>query len=448
MYGAIGCVARLLEGGALINARDRDGHTPLHLAASEGETALVEQLLSAAADATAVTQDSRARLMSGGLAIDMPGGRTPLHMAAVKGRFAVAEKLLAAWPEGGATHDFDGATPRDAALREGATINRAVLAPGRWELARLLAPDEPVPSMQELREQAAADAVRRRARCDAAEARAKAVEEAAALAAGCPFDHGYESGDAELYKLKECTLAELLDPELSTVLQIADSSARQAAFKDQCQEITPGVFAFRLFPASSMAENGSTGPTGLAQRLLRELASVEAWADQTGWRLKRPNSMNRYGLVIKDVGLASLAEAMAAAVVSPLAAILGGPQTCRPELPANAVHGKLHAFTVRYRGGEDRRLDTHVDSSEVTLNVCLGSQFTGGGVYFHSRAGDEGRIKPDPMAVPHPLDCSHCTATHPHEVGVALLHRGDHVHGAHNIETGERTNLIIWCQSS
>eukprot|EP00933_Yihiella_yeosuensis_P042522 TRINITY_DN3713_c0_g1_i1.p1 TRINITY_DN3713_c0_g1~~TRINITY_DN3713_c0_g1_i1.p1 ORF type:complete len:197 (+),score=28.10 TRINITY_DN3713_c0_g1_i1:35-592(+) len=170
-------------------------------------------------------------------------------------------------------------------------------------------------------------------------------------------------------------------------------------------------------------------------RILQELQAVEAWAGRSGWNLSRPNSMNRYGLVLKDVGLSAISKCLASVVVQPLV------KAVWPE--KDDVTSDLHAFTVRYRGGEDRRLDTHVDASDVTLNVCLGEQFKGGGVYFHSRR-DGGSV--DPMTLPHPNDCPHCLVTHGHEPGVALLHLGDHIHGAHNIDSGMRTNLVLWCR--
>lgn len=37
-----------------------------------------------------------------------------------------------------------------------------------------------------------------------------------------------------------------------------------------------------------------------------------------------------------------------------------------------------HAFMVQYRQGEDLGLDMHTDACDVTLNVCLGKEFTGG----------------------------------------------------------------------
>ena len=37
---------------------------------------------------------------------------------------------------------------------------------------------------------------------------------------------------------------------------------------------------------------------------------------------------------------------------------------------------------------------------------------------------------------------------HTHAKGRAILHLGHHRHGADDIETGERYNLIMWCKSS
>lgn len=69
-----------------------------------------------------------------------------------------------------------------------------------------------------------------------------------------------------------------------------------------------------------------------------------------------------------------------------------------------------------------------------------------GDVYFHGPAG-EGR---DPMTSPHPGGpgpCSHCRASHQHHSGTALIHLGNHIHGAHQLRKGRRTNLILWCRA-
>ena len=40
------------------------------------------------------------------------------------------------------------------------------------------------------------------------------------------------------------------------------------------------------------------------------------------------------------------------------------------------------AFTVKYKMGDDLCLGYHYDNAEVTLNVCIGKNFTEGNLYF------------------------------------------------------------------
>ena len=86
----------------------------------------------------------------------------------------------------------------------------------------------------------------------------------------------------------------------------------------------------------------------------------------------------------------------------------------------------------RYKIGEDVDLSEHVDDSEITLNVCLGKEFEGGTLYFKGIKGQE---------FEKPVE-------YKHKLGKAVLHVGNHVHGANKIEGGERDNLIIWCRDS
>ena len=97
-----------------------------------------------------------------------------------------------------------------------------------------------------------------------------------------------------------------------------------------------------------------------------------------------------------------------------------------------------HAFLVSYALGKDRDLSFHVDQSDVTLNVCLGRKFEGGGLYF--RGVRCGMHTNTPTADEEEV-------TYSHRPGVAILHRGHHRHGAHKITSGERHNLILWCRA-
>src|SRR4051794_6706479 len=70
--------ARLIRSGADVKAANRYGVTPLSLACTNGDGAMVELLLSAGADANAV----------------LPGGETPLMTAARTGRVEAVKALL------------------------------------------------------------------------------------------------------------------------------------------------------------------------------------------------------------------------------------------------------------------------------------------------------------------------------------------------------------------
>jgi hypothetical protein len=73
-------------------------------------------------------------------------------------------------------------------------------------------------------------------------------------------------------------------------------------------------------------------------------------------------------------------------------------------------------FIVDYEIGKDKKLDFHVDDSEVTINVCLGESFEGGSLYFGGIRCDAHQQSPIP-----PKD--HVNV--PHSVGTALLHAGE-----------------------
>lgn len=83
------------------------------------------------------------------------------------------------------------------------------------------------------------------------------------------------------------------------------------------------------------------------------------------------------------------------------------------------------------RADEDKGLDMHTDDSDVTLNICLGREgFEASGLTFCGKMG-----KPDHR---------HFSHQYRHEIGRAVVHLGQQRHGADDITTGERNNLIIW----
>jgi len=213
------------------------------------------------------------------------------------------------------------------------------------------------------------------------------------------------------------------------------------------KELAPGVFCIEeMMPLDTCAA------------LLDELAALGRWADASGFKIARPNSMNRYGMVLNDVGFQETMHSLMQRFVEPIARSVF-PSLFKPGDEDSASRSLLseHSFIVRYKAGEDVDLKTHRDDSDVTLNLCLGQRFEGADVYFHeaptpcSSCGCGGAPaasgdRPGEYAYPHPADCSFCTFRHRHVPGMAIMHLGKHVHGVETLRSGERVNLIVWCR--
>eukprot|EP01113_Clastostelium_recurvatum_P029626 TRINITY_DN3577_c0_g1_i3.p1 TRINITY_DN3577_c0_g1~~TRINITY_DN3577_c0_g1_i3.p1 ORF type:complete len:166 (-),score=46.23 TRINITY_DN3577_c0_g1_i3:2-499(-) len=137
--------------------------------------------------------------------------------------------------------------------------------------------------------------------------------------------------------------------------------------------------------------------------------------------------MNRYGLILDEIGFYPLFDKLREEYIVPLSSTLY-PQYGGASLDSH------HAFIVQYKMAEDRKLDFHFDDAEVTINVCLGREFTGGSVWFAGLVDQ-----------PETHDESYEYGFQP---GLTLLHAGHHRHGAKNILSGERFNLVVWFRSA
>ena len=131
-------------------------------------------------------------------------------------------------------------------------------------------------------------------------------------------------------------------------------------------------------------------------------------------------------MIVNEIGMMSMITSLQQKYIWPLARVL---------FP---LEGKQfddhHSFLVRYQSDEDLGLDMHTDDSDVTFNVCLGQPgFTGATLGFCGNFGKS----------------NHRIQTHiyNHEIGRAVLHLGNRRHGADDIESGTRQNLIVWNQN-
>ncbi|MCH80625.1 putative PKHD-type hydroxylase, partial [Trifolium medium] len=217
----------------------------------------------------------------------------------------------------------------------------------------------------------------------------------------------------ELYALNPTTFF------LPTFLKAISDNTEQS-FRSIISEPSPGIFVFPMLQPD------------FCELLLSEIENFEKWVAEAKFRIMRPNRMNRYGAVLDDFGLEPMLDRLMDDFVRPLSRVFF------PEVGGSSLDSH-HGFVVEY--GEDKDLDLgfHVDDSEVTLNVCLGKEFSGGELFFRgSRC--ERHVN---------------TGTHSEEVfdyshvpGRAVLHRGRHRHGARATTSGHRINLLMWCRSS
>ena len=176
-------------------------------------------------------------------------------------------------------------------------------------------------------------------------------------------------------------LPALLDPQFAAALS-QGSEALRALWTEEAR----GLYAVRIFSDA------------FCQQLLEECEHFEAWCIANGVAVHRPNTMNNYGAIVDDFGMAPMMRAIMCDVVAPLSLCAGysdvlgdgsrgsgdgaeaqeGAESSRSGGDSECPFGSHHAFLVSYALGKDRDLGFHVDSSDVTLNVCLGRTFEGG----------------------------------------------------------------------
>ena len=187
-----------------------------------------------------------------------------------------------------------------------------------------------------------------------------------------------------------------------TVVKLCNDKNEDAIWKEILQETEiEGVLKIKLFDDD------------FGLKLIDELEHLR----KSGIPTRRPNSMNRYGFILEDVGLGVGIKHVMKKYFSPLA------QMIFPTHITDSDTQDHYSFTIRYKEGEDLSLAPHTDASSFTVNLCLGISFEGGDVTFYEN-GNSKTISSVP--------------------GVALIHRGMLRHSASLLTTGERHNLVMW----
>ncbi|MEM7515918.1 MAG: hypothetical protein AAF368_03200, partial [Planctomycetota bacterium] len=142
-----------------------------------------------------------------------------------------------------------------------------------------------------------------------------------------------------------------------------------------------------------------------------------------------PNSMHQAGHVLGDEPFTALFAEMLAHWVQPLATAF------LPEFGRNLQ--SVYGYLVHYERGQDEFLGWHVDDSDVTLNLCLGDDFSGSEIYFTGLRCERHRQGGWSEDEEFEID---------HRPGTAILHAGPHRHGVRDLRRGRRRNLILWCK--
>eukprot|EP00277_Geminigera_cryophila_P011953 CAMPEP_0179450516 /NCGR_PEP_ID=MMETSP0799-20121207/34483_1 /TAXON_ID=46947 /ORGANISM="Geminigera cryophila, Strain CCMP2564" /LENGTH=321 /DNA_ID=CAMNT_0021244679 /DNA_START=162 /DNA_END=1124 /DNA_ORIENTATION=+ len=227
-----------------------------------------------------------------------------------------------------------------------------------------------------------------------------------------------ELGPLRSYVYAPQKLADVFQPAVVAALEEPSPTDQVQALLVLVQPTAvEGVWALPLFSSTFCAH------------LLEEIAHLRT----SGVPLRRPNGMNRYGAILTDLGFQmGLLELVASKIVRPLAKAL------YPQWIQGEEVEEIFGFLVRYDMSGDVALAEHADAACVTLNVCLGPEKDGNEAFEGGELGFRGVRFQDADASTRPQTVIK------HQVGVAMLHLGQHLHQATPITSGERENMIMW----
>ena len=229
------------------------------------------------------------------------------------------------------------------------------------------------------------------------------------------------------------TLQQVLDPNLYATLSEVRTSG----------DVVRGEERLRRLWKDSSAVHVYSGQLLHPDFIVRIRQHLDAAAHDAGIPRRRPNGMNRYGMVLGDPdvdgavhleGWNELYEELMDTVIRPLGRVLF-PYRVRPE----DDDSESYAFTIRYNEGEDTELKEHADASTVTLNVNINLPEEVAAWSTDSRSDDDNA---DLFFVdPETKQRHNMTLHHP---GQAMIHRGRIRHGAYPSKKNGRMQLVIW----
>ncbi|CAB9514515.1 and iron-dependent oxygenase domain-containing protein 2 [Seminavis robusta] len=209
----------------------------------------------------------------------------------------------------------------------------------------------------------------------------------------------------------------ILNPKLKQAIEAAwEDPSKEVNVKDLWEEMAPGVYGIQFFDKDKV-------------QVLREWIDV---ARESGIPTRPPYGivLNRKGLMIDPRSVGYMAapdfqtfyqDVLVDRYIRPMGRLLF------PEFIQTKDDSESFAFSIQYQAGGDESIRPHSDASTITFNINLDLEqtWTGSSLYFW----DNERTTRKTVAW---------------KPGMAMIHLGRTMHAALPIETGTRSNLVIW----
>lgn len=249
------------------------------------------------------------------------------------------------------------------------------------------------------------------------------------------------------------SLRPLLDRRLYDALQDGSPAAIAKVMEGVTLAMTsnddwhrhPHVASFPIFNAKA------------CQMLMEELENAKERFPHAA-DLSIPNNVGnetrsrRTGVVLADLGLDRLAQALVSAVLTPLSRVL------YPRWAPESFDS-YHAFSIHVAPLHNRsepaegkvvgdRLPEHIDVCEVSMNICLGKVFSGSDVHFtrvNGVNGERGGLRGWNTTVAGGAGGARRVAgqwVH-HQPGWAFINLCQQFHSTNKLQSGERHSLVV-----
>lgn len=206
----------------------------------------------------------------------------------------------------------------------------------------------------------------------------------------------------------------LLDPKLRKAINDAwENPEKETAVADLWEEIIPGVYETQFFDLERLAD---------FRKYLEDAVNSEIPK-----RAPYGIQLNRYGMMLDPRSEGHFAapsfqefyNAIMDRYMRPISRLLLG---------TYGYDNQTFGFSIQYNPDKDKDLHAHTDASSATLNININlpdEAFTGSIVDFYDKASGK-------------------TVQTKFEPGKAIIHRGNVPHATHPIESGQRSNLVVW----